>query len=382
MNSERWPSASGPPRTLVVVEGQEGPHDEEQADPEGDGKPCRPEREHEVGDDRWAGLRSRVHRLDADDGAQRPVEQPQSRRRHDRDRRRGPGEQPGAARGSMPQLGDEVGERHHHERQRRVVVVLEGGAVDAGPRDPLGREPDRDERQSEAPTLERHPRHEPDRGDPQPPDDETPGIVESSGGAGCQPLLVEPDRLEVHRPRPPRRGGRVGRRQAVVIAVHRAGQVEEGLACVARRPARDELVVFDQSPRDVADDVDPERHDDHADGHPDDRKAQQPARPKPVVGRLARRIEQADRVVRRRRGASGPKPQRPANQNDPATMIDPNANAMATSNGVTDRAPRVTAVSSLPAASAPKKTMAPAPPAPRRRSGPPRRSRRWSGPPR
>ena len=68
---------------------------------------------------------------------------------------------------------------------------------------------------------------------------------------GGEALLVEPDGLEVHRPRPPRRGRRVGRGQAVVIAVHLAGQVEQRLAGVARRPARDELVVLDHRPRDV-----------------------------------------------------------------------------------------------------------------------------------
>ena len=100
----------------------------------------RPRGQDEVGDDRRAGLRARIDRLDADEGAQRPVEQPHRGRGDDRDRRADAGERPGVARRPVPQLGDEVGERHHDERQRRVVVVLEGGPVDAGPRDPLGGE--------------------------------------------------------------------------------------------------------------------------------------------------------------------------------------------------------------------------------------------------
>ena len=212
------------------------------------------------------------------------------------------------ARRAVPQLGEEVGERHHHERQRRVVVVLERGSVDAGPRDPLGGEPDGDQRQREAPAPERHPRDERQRRDPEPPDDEAARVVERGGGAGGEALLVEPDGLEVHRPRPPRGGRRVGRGQAVVIAVHLAGQVEQRLAGVAGRPARDELVVLDHRPRDVGQDVDADRECDQADERPDDRDAQRPAGPEPAVGGRARRVEQQDRVVGSRRTGQRPEP--------------------------------------------------------------------------
>ena len=111
-----------------------------QADPDDDREARRPGGQHEVGDDRRTRLRARVDRFDADEGAQRPVEQPHRGGGHDRDRRADAGQRPGVARRAVPQLGDEVGERHDDERQRRVVVVLEGGPVDAGPRDPLGRE--------------------------------------------------------------------------------------------------------------------------------------------------------------------------------------------------------------------------------------------------
>ena len=142
------------------------------------------------------------------------------------------------ARRAVPQLGHEVGQGQHHERQRRVVVVLERGAVDARPRDPLGGEADRDEGQREAPPPEGHPGHEGHGRDAHPPDDQAAGVVDRGRGAAGEALLVEPDGLEVHRPRPPGRRGGVRRRQAVVVGVHLAGQVEQRLAGVARRPAR------------------------------------------------------------------------------------------------------------------------------------------------
>ena len=57
--------------------------------------------------------------------------------------------------------------------------------------------------------------------------------------------------------------------------------------------------------------------------------------------------------------ASGPKPQRPPIQYSPTTTSEPKASASATSNGVTDTDPSLIVVSSLPLASAPKKTIAP-----------------------
>ena len=141
---------------------------------------------------------------------------------------------PGPFRGAVPDLGHQVGQRHDHERQGRVVVVLERGPIDAGPRDPLGREPDGDEGQGQAASLERHEADEREGRDAEPPDDEAAGVVERGARAQREALLVEPDRLQVHRPGPPRRRCGMGGGQAVVIAVHLGGQVQQGLAVVAR----------------------------------------------------------------------------------------------------------------------------------------------------
>ena len=122
----------------------------------------RPRGQDEVGDDRRAGLRPGLTDSTPTNAHSGRWSSHSAAGRDDRDRRRDPGQHPGVARRPVPDLGHEVGQRQHHERQRRVVVVLEGGPVDAGPRDPLGREPDRDERQREAPALERHPGHERD----------------------------------------------------------------------------------------------------------------------------------------------------------------------------------------------------------------------------
>ena len=47
--------------------------------------------------------------------------------------------------------------------------------------------------------------------------------------------------------------------QAVVVAVHRRGQVDQGLAGVPGREALPQLVVLDERPRQVAHDVDADR---------------------------------------------------------------------------------------------------------------------------
>ena len=57
--------------------------------------------------------------------------------------------------------------------------------------------------------------------------------------------------------------------------------------------------------------------------------------------------------------ASGPNPHRPPIQNSATTTSEPKARASATSSGVTEMDPSLIVVSSLPAASAPKKTSAP-----------------------
>ena len=148
---------------------------------------------------------------------------------------------------------------------------------------------------------------------------------------------------------------RVG--QAVVVAVHLAGQVEQRLAGVAGRPG-DELVVLDHRPRDVRDDVDGDRERHEAHQGPHDRHTEQPARPQPAFGRRAGRVEQADRVA----GAGGgqwPEPVPPA---QPTSRI-PRANRAPARRPPGAESPpsdpTVSVVLSLPAASAPKKTSAP-----------------------
>ena len=188
-------------------------------------------------------------------------------------------------------------------------MVLEGRPVDAGPRDPLGGEADHDQGQGQAAPPVGHDAHEQESRHAQPPDHEVAGVVDGGRRPGPEALLVEPDGLEVERPRPPRRRRGVGRREAVVVAVHLAGQVEERLAGVARRPAGDELVVLDHGPRDVRDDVDRDRQHGQTDGHPDDRQAKEPARPQPALGRRRRRFQAVGRLVRSRRRRQRPEAQ-------------------------------------------------------------------------
>ena len=110
------------------------------------------------------------------------------------------------------------------------------------------------------------------------------------------------------------------RGQAVVVAVHLAGQVQQRLAVVAGRPAGEELVAVDHRPRDVRDDVDDDRQDDEAEGRVDDRDPEQPARPQPALRRGCRRFQAARRDRPVPGGlASGPNPTRPPSQNRPAT---------------------------------------------------------------
>ena len=305
-----------------------------------------------------------------------------SGRADDRDRGREPGEQPGPARRAVPQLGHEVGEGQDHERQRRVVVVLEGGPVDARPRDPLGREPDRDEGQREAPALERHPRPRRPGRDAQPPDDEAAGVVERRRRPAGEALLVEPDGLEVRSARPTTattpgapRSGRCGSRTS-----GRSGRAGSGRCGPAGQP-RDQLVVLDQRPRDVRDDVDAERQDDQADGHPDDRQPEQPARPEPAVGRRAGRVEQPDRVVRRpaARRAARTRAVRRA-RTGRRRRATPRPRAIATSSGVTASDPSAIGRVEPAGRQRPEEDeRRRAPPARRPRTASPRRSRRSGG---
>ena len=211
-----------------------------------------------------------------------------------------------------PDLGREVPEREHDERQARVVVVLERGAVDAGPGQPLGEEPDQDQRQPEVPAPERLVPDEHHRRHAEPPDHEVAGVVDRGGRALGEVALVEPHRLEVERPRPPRRARGVRRGQVVVVLVHRAGQVAQRLARVAGRHAGPQLVALDHRPRDVRDHVHHHRDGQQRDGDPERREAEPPARavpsrPGPVGGRPGGRCGPPAEGG----GASGPTPRRP-----------------------------------------------------------------------
>ena len=210
--------------------------------------------------------------------------------------------EPRPARGTVPQLRDEVRQGEDDERQRRVVVVLEGGPVDARPRHPLGGEADRDQRQGRRPAPEGHHGHEHEADDPEPPDDQVPRVVDRGTGPAGEALLVEPHRFQVEREGPPRRRRGVRRGEAIVVVVHAAGQLEQRLPAVGGREAVPEPMVLDRGPRQVGHDVDPERDRDEADGRPDDRYAEQPAGPQPAGRRRIGRVEETLRIVGTRRG--------------------------------------------------------------------------------
>ncbi len=243
-DSSGRPSGRGPlslRSSRITSTGDDEPHDHHAGDGRSD---------HEVAGVSVARLRARVDRLDVRDPAQRHPHQPEKRGAHDRDRRGRPRQQPRASRGAVPHLGGEVGERDDHERQARVVVVLERRPVDARPRDPLGQEADEDQGEGEAAAPERLVGDERHGRDGEPPDDHVAGVVDRGGGVVGEAALVEPDRLEVERPRPPRRAGGVRRGQVVVVLVHLAGQLEQRLAAsVTRGPAVDDLMAVDERPR-------------------------------------------------------------------------------------------------------------------------------------
>ena len=219
---------------------------------------------------------------------------------------------------------------------------------------------------------------------PEPPDDEVPGVVDRGAGRAGEALLVEPHRLEVERERPPRRRCRVRRGQAVVVVVHLPRELDERLAAMAGGVARPELMVLDRGPRQVAHDVDAERDREQADRRPDDRDARTPSQAAasrsgpapagrgPAPGRPASAA--GERAVAER-AADPERARRPT--------TEPSAAAIAASNGVTDSGPMTIAVSSLPSASAPKKSAVPTGGrAPAGRATSPRRSRRSGGRPR
>ena len=192
-------------RCRLVRDRQQLPQQEQDADPDDDrdrhGTGC----DRHVRDQRRARLRARDDVGHPDDRAQRSVEQPEQERAEDRRPGRQPGEQPRPARRAVPQLGEEVREGEEQERQGGVVVVLEGGPVDARPRDPLDGEADRDEGERRAPPLERLPTGEGQRRDAEPPRHQVARVVDRGGRLAGEALLVEPHGLQVERPRPPRR---------------------------------------------------------------------------------------------------------------------------------------------------------------------------------
>ena len=82
------------------------------------------------------------------------------------------------------------------------------------------------------------------------------------------------------------------RAQVVVVVVHRLGELEQRLAGVAGRPAVEQLVVLDEGPRDVRDDVQADRDDEQADDEPDRREPEarrrgEASRPAPRSGARA-----------------------------------------------------------------------------------------------
>src|SRR5450759_6016399 len=142
----------------------------------------------------------------------------------------------------MPQLRQEIGQGHKEEGQGRVEVVLERSPVYPGPGEPLPEEGNGYQGQAEAPPLEGLPADERHAEDRHPPQRGIAAVVDPGRHAGHVAAAVEPDRLEVQRPGPPRRRCRVGLAQIVVVGVHALtrvgveGQVPKGLTSVASRP--------------------------------------------------------------------------------------------------------------------------------------------------
>ena len=196
----------------------------------------------------------------------------------------------------MPQLGQEIGQGQHQEGQAGVVVVLEGGSIDAHPGHPLEHEADRDQAQAQAAPLERLPGHEGDGRDLQPPGHQVAVVVDRGRGVPGEAGLVKPDRLEVERPGPERRRRRVGGPQVVVVVIHRAGELEQGLAGVARRPGIGDPVA-QGNPGQVRQDVHRQGQDQQAQDQPGDRDPVTPAQAQPARRRLAGRLGPAERVV-------------------------------------------------------------------------------------
>ena len=194
------------------------------------------------------------------------AQQPQERHRQDGQCGRGAGQEPGARARPVPEVGQEVGQGQHHERQAGVDVVLERGPIDARPGQPERRPEDDHEGQRQAASLPGGHGREAHAGHAQPEDHEVAGVVDEARRGARVPLGEEPHRLEVERPRPPRRRGRVRGAQAVVVLVHRPGQLGQGLASVDAgrhegQAAHDRQApgVAQLDPGRIAEDVDAQR---------------------------------------------------------------------------------------------------------------------------
>ena len=266
------PAAHGPVRPEELPdEGGAGDRDDEHEAEgllgEGDGQ----------GGGHRAGLGPRVRLLHVDEGTEGAPEEPHDDRGQEGARGGSPGQAPRPATRPVPDLGREVGQGQEHEGQRSVVVVLERRPVDARPGQPERREHDRHERQGEAAPSEGLPRREGEGWNREPPGRQVAAVVDRSDRVAGEGLLVEPDRLQVGGPGPPRRRRGVGRPQVVVVVVHPADEVRERLSVVPRRPPRHDLVP-QGGPRQIGDDVDEGGDPEQAEARPDDRQACQPAR--------------------------------------------------------------------------------------------------------
>ena len=98
----------------------------------------------------------------------------------------------------------------------------------------------------------------------------------------------------------------MGRCQAVVVAVHLAGQIGQGLAGVAEGPAGHQLMILDHRPRDIRRDVHGEWDGHEAECREHHGQAKLPTRPEPALRWLTRGLQQAHRVA-----GTGQRGQRP-----------------------------------------------------------------------
>ena len=145
-------------------------------------------------------------------------------------------------------------------------------------------------------------------GDAEPPDHEVAGVVDGRRRAGGEALLVEPDRLEVERPGPPRRRCGVGRRAGCCGSgtSGRSGRAGSARCDPAGQPVHD-LVAADHRPR-----AGTRRRRRRAAGRSGTRRSTATGRPRPARGGASPPAAGAggsstpDRVVERRRRRQRP----------------------------------------------------------------------------